>query len=128
MVQCVPRHLFISLEVSQLYQPCKDLHDPNDKEAIRAVSSLCSRNLSCWQKVANSQILSLPTYIDQIKHLDIVFPITKAIVSVPVSETVSVCVYSHRRPFLFFSLQTASTRVYLTITKQKLIISLLLKR
>lgn len=42
LVQCVPRHLFIRLKVIQLSQPCRDLNDTDDKEAIRAVLSLHS--------------------------------------------------------------------------------------
>ncbi|POI30320.1 hypothetical protein CIB84_005930, partial [Bambusicola thoracicus] len=40
----VPRHLFIRLKVIQLSQPCRDLNDTDDKEAIRAVLSLHSGN------------------------------------------------------------------------------------
>lgn len=101
VVQCVPRHLFIRLQVNQLCQPCKDLNDPNDKEAIRAVLSLCSLNPSCWQKAANSQMISQSICIDHMKSLDNVFPITKAIAFVPVSKTVSVCAYSHTRLVVF---------------------------
>lgn len=88
--------------MNQLCQPCKDLNDPNDKEAIRAVLPLRSLNPSCWQKVANSQVISQSVCIDHTKSLDIVFPITKAIAFVPGSKTVSLCAYSPSRLFWFF--------------------------
>jgi len=64
LVQCVPRHLFIRLKVIQLSQPCRDLNDTDDKEAIRAVLSLHSGNPCCTQKAANSQMISLFIHTD----------------------------------------------------------------